>query len=220
MRNGTILRLEVIHGIFSCYISHAHTLSFSVTSTHPHTRTLSLSFSVTSTHPHTRTLSLSLSHPHIHTHVHSLSLSLSHPHIHTHVHSLSLSFSVTSTHPHTRTLSLSFSVTSTHPHTRTLSLSFSVTSTHPHTHTLSLSLSHQFVLPLIIHLVDAIINRRLQFGYDIGKGFVVGEEEMLLSFDRIGSVVHKNIAQELRRRAESTRLSVIQSLGESIPCCS
>ena len=89
--------------------------------------------------------------------------------------------------------------------------------TSTHTHILSLS---QFVLPLIIHLVDAIINRRLRFGYDIGKGFVVGEEEMLLSFDRIGSVVHKNIAQELRRRAESTRLSVIQSLGESTPCCS
>ena len=89
-----------------------------------------------------------------------------------------------------------------------------------HTHVLSLPPTHQFVLPLIIQLVDAIINRRLRFGYDIGKGFVVGEEEMLLSFDRIGSVVHKNIAQELRRRAESTRLSVIQSLGESTPCCS
>lgn len=89
-----------------------------------------------------------------------------------------------------------------------------------HTYVLSLPPTHQFVLPLIIHLVDAIINRRLRFGYDIGKGFVVGEEEMLLSFDRIGSVVHKNIAQELRRRAESTRLSVIQSLGESTPCCS
>ena len=104
--------------------------------------------------------------------------------------------------------------------TCTCSLSY----THVHTHTYGLSLSlpptHQFVLPLIIHLVDAIINRRLRFGYDIGKGFVVGEEEMLLSFDRIGSVVHKNIAQELRRRAESTRLSVIQSLGESTPCCS
>ena len=123
-------------------------------------------------------------------------LSLSHPHT-SHPH-------VTSTHPHTHLLSLSHPHTS-HPHI------------HTHTHILSLS---QFVLPLIIHLVDAIINRRLRFGYDIGKGFVVGEEEMLLSFDRIGSVVHKNIAQELRRRAESTRLSVIQSLGESTPCCS
>ena len=123
------------------------------------------------------------------------------------------------THIHTHTFSLSHPHTShTHVHTPSLSLPPThVTSTHPHTHILSLS---QFVLPLIIHLVDAIINRRLRFGYDIGKGFVVGEEEMLLSFDRIGSVVHKNIAQELRRRAESTRLSVIQSLGESTPCCS
>ena len=69
----------------------------------------------------------------------------------------------------------------------------------------------------MIHVVDAIINRRLRFGYDIGKGFVVGEEEMLQQFDRIGSVVHKNIAQELRRRAESTRLDVIRSLGEPKP---
>lgn len=126
-------------------------------------------------------------------------------HFFCYIHSLSLPPThVTSTHPHTHLLSLSHPHTS-HPHI------------HTHTHILSLS---QFVLPLIIHLVDAIINRRLRFGYDIGKGFVVGEEEMLLSFDRIGSVVHKNIAQELRRRAESTRLSVIQSLGESTPCCS
>ena len=128
----------------------------------------------------------------------------------------------TSTHTSTHTHSLS-PIHTRHihcPHTHLLSLSHPHTShPHIHTHTHILSLS-QFVLPLIIHLVDAIINRRLRFGYDIGKGFVVGEEEMLLSFDRIGSVVHKNIAQELRRRAESTRLSVIQSLGESTPCCS
>ena len=139
--------MEMILGIFSCYIHSLPPTHVTHTSTHTH------SLSPT----HTR---------HIHTSTHTPSLS--------------------------------------HPHT-----------SHPHTHTFS-----QFVLPLIIHLVDAIINRRLRFGYDIGKGFVVGEEEMLLSFDRIGSVVHKNIAQELRRRAESTRLSVIQSLGESTPCCS
>ena len=42
---------------------------------------------------------------------------------------------------------------------------------------------------------------------------MVGEEEMLQQFDRIGSVVHKSIAQELRRRSEATRLDVIKSLG-------
>lgn len=71
----------------------------------------------------------------------------------------------------------------------------------------------QLVLPLLIRFVDIMINRKLRFGYDIGKGFVVGIEEMLQQFDRIGSMIHKNIAQELHRRAEESRLDVIRSLG-------
>ncbi len=63
-------------------------------------------------------------------------------------------------------------------------------------------------------MVDAFINRKLRFGYDIGKGFVVGAEEMLQQFDRTGAAVHMSIARELRRRAEVTRLDVIRSLGE------
>lgn len=70
------------------------------------------------------------------------------------------------------------------------------------------------MIPIIISMVDNIINRRLRFGYDVGKGFVVGEEEMLGQFDRISSMLAKSIAQELRRRAEATRLDVIRSLGE------
>ena len=66
-------------------------------------------------------------------------------------------------------------------------------------------------------MVDTIINRRLRFGYDIGKGFVVGEEELLQQFDRIVSMVpNKSIAQELRRRVETSRLDVIRSLGEAV----
>ena len=68
----------------------------------------------------------------------------------------------------------------------------------------------------MIRLVDTVINRHLRFGYDIGKGFVVGEEELLQQFDRIVSMVpNKSIAQELRRRVESSRLDVIKSLGKS-----
>ena len=77
---------------------------------------------------------------------------------------------------------------------------------------LSPSLS-QVALPLCIHAVDNIVHRRLRFGYDVGKGFVMGEEEMLQQFDRFGGLVHKKIAMELRRRAEATRLDVIKSLG-------
>jgi sodium/hydrogen exchanger 10/11 len=69
------------------------------------------------------------------------------------------------------------------------------------------------LLPVFIHGVDNIIHRRLRFGYDVGKGFVMGEEEMLKQFDRFGGLVHKKIALELRRRAEETRLDVIKSLG-------
>ena len=64
-----------------------------------------------------------------------------------------------------------------------------------------------------------MINRKLRFGYDIGKGFVVGVEEMLQQFDRIGSMIHKNIAQEFHRRAEDSRLGVIKSLGTTLHAC-
>ena len=72
---------------------------------------------------------------------------------------------------------------------------------------------------MLIRVVDTIINLRLRFGYDIGKGFVVGEEELLQQFDRIVSMVpNKSIAQELRRRVEASRLDVIRSLGELHGC--
>ena len=64
--------------------------------------------------------------------------------------------------------------------------------------------------------MDNIIHRRLRFGYDVGKGFVMGEDEMLKQFDRFGGLVHKKIALELQRRAEETRLDVIKSLGTPI----
>jgi hypothetical protein len=54
----------------------------------------------------------------------------------------------------------------------------------------------------------------VRLGYSIGKGFVVGEEEVLLQFDRIASVVHKNIAFKMRKRVDIARLDVIRSLGK------
>ena len=75
------------------------------------------------------------------------------------------------------------------------------------------------LLPLCIRGVDNIVHRRLRFGYDVGKGFVMGEEEMLQQFDRFGGLVHKKIALELRRRAEATRLEVIMSLGTCTCTC-
>ncbi len=66
----------------------------------------------------------------------------------------------------------------------------------------------------MIRLVDIIINNKLRFGYDIGKGFVVGVEEMLQQYERLSSILpHKSITRELRKRAEDSRLDVIRSLG-------
>ena len=67
-------------------------------------------------------------------------------------------------------------------------------------------------LPKMIIIVDYFVNRRLRFGYDIGRGFVVGEEELLQRFDRFKQV-HKEVAEEMKTRVEKTRLDVIRSLG-------
>ena len=55
--------------------------------------------------------------------------------------------------------------------------------------------------------------QRLQIGYGIGKGFVIGEEEILQQFDRIASVVRKSIAYRMKGKVDSNRLKVIRSLG-------
>ena len=61
------------------------------------------------------------------------------------------------------------------------------------------------------------INGHVRLGYGIGKGFVVGEEEILQQFDRIASVAHKSIAHKMRKRVDKSRLDVIRSLGRQIP---
>lgn len=70
----------------------------------------------------------------------------------------------------------------------------------------------KFVLRLLLSFVDHIINRRLRFGYDIGKGFVVAKEEMLNQLDKLG-FAHEEVLLELRERSEAARLDVIRSLG-------
>lgn len=72
--------------------------------------------------------------------------------------------------------------------------------------------SMKVFIPRLIKLVDYFINRRLRFGYDIGRGFVVGEEELLQQSDRI-KLVHKEIAEGFIKRVEATRLEVIRSMG-------
>ena len=70
----------------------------------------------------------------------------------------------------------------------------------------------QVLMYLLLTFVDHIINRRLRFGYDIGKGFVVAKEEMLLQLDKL-DFAHKEVVKDLKMRSEVIRLEVIKSLG-------
>ena len=70
----------------------------------------------------------------------------------------------------------------------------------------------QALIPKMIDLVNIQINSQLSFGYDIGKGFLVAEEEVMKVIDQL--IVDVKIIKDLRMRSEKTRLDTIKSLGE------
>ena len=70
----------------------------------------------------------------------------------------------------------------------------------------------QTLLPKLIDAVDNIINRQLSFGYDVGKGYIIAEEEIIKLIDHM--VVDKRIAKDLKQRSERSRLDVVKSLGK------
>lgn len=63
----------------------------------------------------------------------------------------------------------------------------------------------------MIDFVNNIINRQLSFGYDVGKGYIIAEEEVIKLIDHM--VVDKRIAKDLKNRSEQNRLNVVKSLG-------
>ena len=72
------------------------------------------------------------------------------------------------------------------------------------------------MIPKAIDLVNNRINRQLSFGYDIGKGFVVAEEEVSKIIDQL--VLDPKIAADLKLRCDFTRLQVVKSLGILFAC--
>jgi len=67
------------------------------------------------------------------------------------------------------------------------------------------------LIPKAIDVVNNRINRQLSFGYDIGKGFVVAEEEVSKIIDQL--VLDPKIAAELKMASDYARLQVVKSLG-------
>lgn len=75
----------------------------------------------------------------------------------------------------------------------------------------------QTLLPKLIDVVNNIINRQLSFGYDVGKGYIIAEEEIIKLIDHM--VVDKRIAKDLKQRSERNRLDVVKSLGNCDGLC-
>ena len=70
----------------------------------------------------------------------------------------------------------------------------------------------QTVLPKMINALNNIINRKLSLGYDVGKGHIVAQEEVLKLVDHM--VVDKRISRDLKARTEQNRLDIVKSLGK------
>ncbi|XP_072046818.1 sperm-specific sodium:proton exchanger-like [Amphiura filiformis] len=67
------------------------------------------------------------------------------------------------------------------------------------------------IIPKIVNFVDGRINKKLSLGYDVGKGFVLGEEEIVKLIDKL--VNDKKIVAELMRYSTKSRLEIIRQLG-------
>ncbi|MGH0136878.1 UNVERIFIED_CONTAM: hypothetical protein FKN15_009590 [Acipenser sinensis] len=69
----------------------------------------------------------------------------------------------------------------------------------------------KIMIPRFIELLNKQINKQLSFGYDIGKGYVVGEEDISKIVDHISD--EKSIAQKLRNILEKNRQEAVRELG-------
>ena len=67
-------------------------------------------------------------------------------------------------------------------------------------------------MPQIINTIDHHINKRIRFGYDVGIGYLRGEEEILFNIDLM--TTHKTIVRELRFLCTTGRLKIMKELGK------
>ncbi|XP_078333950.1 sperm-specific sodium:proton exchanger-like isoform X2 [Crassostrea virginica] len=67
------------------------------------------------------------------------------------------------------------------------------------------------LMPLIVKLLKRQISKQLSYGYDVGRGYVAGEEEVRKLIDHM--VDQKDIAKNLKQSSDNGRLDVIRCLG-------
>eukprot|EP00062_Callorhinchus_milii_P003526 gi/632941740/ref/XP_007886027.1/ PREDICTED: sodium/hydrogen exchanger 10-like [Callorhinchus milii] len=69
----------------------------------------------------------------------------------------------------------------------------------------------KILIPKFILLLNKQISKQLRFGYDIGKGYVVGEEDVSNLIDHISD--QKVIAEQLRNIVERNHQEAVKELG-------
>ncbi|XP_043921995.1 sodium/hydrogen exchanger 10 [Protopterus annectens] len=69
----------------------------------------------------------------------------------------------------------------------------------------------KILLPKLITIVDNRINKQLAFGYEITKGYILGEEDTSKLIDQISD--HKLTAERLKNTIDMNRQEVIKELG-------
>ena len=66
-------------------------------------------------------------------------------------------------------------------------------------------------MPLFLNLMKLLISQQLSYGYDVGRGYVAGEEEVSKLIEHM--VGHKEIGRTLKQASDNGRLDVIRCLG-------
>ncbi|KAL5006670.1 hypothetical protein ScPMuIL_015476 [Solemya velum] len=67
------------------------------------------------------------------------------------------------------------------------------------------------IMPSILNLIKWRISQQLSYGYDVGRGYVAGEEEVRKLVDHMCG--HKDISKSLKQVSDNGRLDVIRCLG-------
>ena len=69
------------------------------------------------------------------------------------------------------------------------------------------------MIPKLLDLVNLQINKNLRLGYDVGKGYITGEEEILNNIDVM--VDNKKIAKDIKGTVGKGRIEILKELGTS-----
>ena len=69
-------------------------------------------------------------------------------------------------------------------------------------------------MPILLTSIKRRMLQQLSYGYDVGRGFVAGEEEVRKLIDHMSD--NRDIAKSLKQMCDNSRLEVIRCLGT---CC-